>query len=274
MRSMRNALKTMFYGFCALIARVMSLFRKDFGPVVLMYHAVNTEGGKLSVSPEVFRTQMRFLKEHRSVVSMEDIVDALDGKKTLPKNAVAVTIDDGYLDTYREAFPILKEFRIPFTLFLTTNLSVLPALANLPRPTWDQVREMTAVGLASVGLHGHDHLHITDIAGDTQVLDKELGDSARLIEKEIGSSPKFYAYAFGAREKRAPAYLARIGITAAFGITDGTVTLSRDRFALPRVQIDRTMGERQFIYRTTGAVEVAFLIKRNLTIVKRYIWDR
>jgi peptidoglycan/xylan/chitin deacetylase (PgdA/CDA1 family) len=239
-----------------------------------MYHAVNMDGGRLSVPPAVFRAQMEFLREHRSIVSMEDIIQFMDGGKSLPRDAVSVTIDDGYLDTYREAFPILKEFRIPFTLFLTTDLRPLPELSNLPRPTWDQVKEMTAVGLATVGLHGHKHLHVANIAGDEQALERELGDPTKLIKSEVGVYPKVYAYAFGARDVRIPAYLQRIGITLGFGITDGTISRSRDRYALPRVQIDNTMSMRLFQYRTTGAVEITFLIKRNLRRWSSRIWKR
>jgi len=271
---MKSILKTWFYAFCAFLARVFAVFGKHQGPIVLMYHAVNTEGGKLSVPPNAFRAQMEFLRAHRSTVSMEDIIQYMDGGKSLPKNAVSVTIDDGYLDTYREAFPILKEFRIPFTLFLTTDLGPLPELANLPRPTWDQIREMTAVGVATLGLHGHKHLHVADIAGDEEALERELGDSTKLIQSETGACPKVYAYAFGARDARIPAYLQRIGITLSFGITDGTISRARDRYALPRVQIDNTMSMRLFQYRTTSAVEVAFLFKRNMGRLKRYIWNR
>jgi len=271
---MKQFFKTWYFSFCYGLSLLLSFFGRKDGPVVLMYHAVNIEGGKLSVSPETFREQMKFLHEERSVVGMEDLLLFLNREKELTRRSVVVTIDDGYLDTYREAFPILKEFKIPFTLFLTTELRVMPELANLPRPTWDQLREMSAVGIATIGLHGHEHLHVGDIAGNPALLDKELGEPAMLIEKEIGKPPRVYAYAFGARDSRIPAYLQRIGITAAFGITDGTVTPSKDRYALPRVQIDSTMSERLFRYRTTSAVEVASLMKRNLRRWTSPLWKK
>lgn len=257
---LRAPLKTPYFFLAYVLWNIIQLFQKT-GPVVLMYHAVSTEGGKLSVAPGVFRSQMEYLRTQRSVVSMDDILAFLEGKKTLPNNAVSVSIDDGYLDTYREAFPVLKEFRIPFTLFLTTNLRIMPELANLPRPTWDQLREMSAVGLATIGFHGHEHLRVGDIADNMSLLEKELGVSAALVEKEIGIRPKVYAYAFGARDSRIPTYLRSIGIDAGFGITDGTVTSMRNRYALPRVQIDSTMSARLFRYRTTGAVDVAYRLK-------------
>jgi peptidoglycan/xylan/chitin deacetylase (PgdA/CDA1 family) len=261
---MKQLFKTIFFQFCLCLSRVAEFFGHKVGPIVLMYHSVGENDAKLTVSPHAFRGQMEYIRDHRSVVSMEDILCFLDGKKSLPKNAVAVTIDDGYLDTYREAFPILKEFKIPFTLFLTTNLSEMKPLANLSRPTWDQLREMSAVGLMTVGLHGHNHLHVNEIAGDRALLDRELKDSALLIEKEIGKAPRVYAYAFGARDPRIPPYLKEIGVEAGFGITDGILTPSHDHYALPRVQIDRTMTFRLFALRTTGAVEIAQKLKKLL----------
>jgi peptidoglycan/xylan/chitin deacetylase (PgdA/CDA1 family) len=261
---MKGTIKTFYFGLCAFIARVIALFGWSGGPVVLMYHAINIEGGKLSVSPDVFHRHMEFLRTHRTLVSLGDVLSHYRGEKILPANAVAVSIDDGYLDTYREAFPILKEFKIPFTLFLTTDLRVMSVLANLPRPTWDQIREMSAVGLMTLGLHGHQHLHVTEIGGDTEALDRELKFSVETITKETGKTLSLYAYAFGARDLRIPLYLKTIGIEAAFGITDGVVGKKRDIYAFPRVQIDRTMSPRLFRYRTTPGVEIAFLLKQFL----------
>lgn len=259
---MKQLFKTAFFQFCFALSRVTQFFGHRVGPIVLMYHSVGENDAKLTVTPQVFRAQMEYIRDHRSIINMEDILLFLDGKKSLPKNAVSVTIDDGYLDTYREAFPILKEFKIPFTLFLTTNLTELKPLGNFPRPTWDQLREMSAVGLMTIGLHGHDHLHINEIADDKALLDKELKDSASIIEKEIGKPPKVYAYAFGARDPRIPSYLKEIGVEAGFGITDGILTPISDCYALPRVQIDRTMSFRLFQLRTSGAIEIAQKLKK------------
>ncbi len=271
---MKQFLKTTFFQLCFCFSRIAEMFGHKVGPIVLMYHSVGENDAKLTVTPAVFRAQMEYLRDYRSIVSMQDILLFLDGKKSLPKNAVSVTIDDGYLDTYREAFPILKEFKIPFTLFLTTNLEELKPLKYFPRPTWDQLREMSAVGLMSVGLHGHNHLRIDEIAGDSALLDKELKYSATLITKEIGKAPEVYAYAFGARDPRIPPYLKNIGLGAGFSITDGVLAPSHHHFALPRVQIDRTMSFRLFTFRTTGAVEIASHIKQNLRRWGLRLWKR
>jgi peptidoglycan/xylan/chitin deacetylase (PgdA/CDA1 family) len=229
-----------------------------------MYHSVSDDASKLTVRPEVFERQMRFLSTSRAPVSMESVVNLVSGKGRVPKNAVHVSIDDGYLDTYTEAFPILQKYKIPFTLFLTTDLRSLEKLKNLPRPTWEQLRSMLASGLMEIGLHGHTHADVRTIAGDRASLDQELRESVFLVERELGVRPRAYAYAFGARDARIPPYLREIGIPLCFSITDGLIYANSPTEALRRVQIDSTMGFGLFRLRTTGAVDVAFRLKRNL----------
>jgi peptidoglycan/xylan/chitin deacetylase (PgdA/CDA1 family) len=84
----------------------------------------------ISATPTQFESQMRYLRRHMHLVSLSDVLDYLEGKTTLPPAAVAVTFDDGFGDTYRYAFPILKRYAVPATLFLTTNY------IDTGRPFW------------------------------------------------------------------------------------------------------------------------------------------
>lgn len=75
----------------------------------------------ISATPEQFDWQMRYIRESLNPVSLRDIIAHLDGKAPLPAAAVAVTFDDGFSDTYRYAFPILKRYSIPATVFVSTG---------------------------------------------------------------------------------------------------------------------------------------------------------
>lgn len=75
----------------------------------------------ISATPVQFELQMRYLRRHLNPVALSDVLAHLAGRTTLPPAAVAVTFDDGFTDTYRYAFPILKRYSIPATLFLTTG---------------------------------------------------------------------------------------------------------------------------------------------------------
>lgn len=75
----------------------------------------------VSASPDAFRRQMQLLKRRFHPVALGEVVAALRSGRALPRNAVAVTFDDGYDDNYRLAFPILREVGVPATFFVSTG---------------------------------------------------------------------------------------------------------------------------------------------------------
>lgn len=96
--------------------------------LILMYHRVTPRGtgvpdyspNGIAVTPDEFDMQMRFLREHYQVVPLSRIVTALRGGAFAPGMA-AVTFDDGWRDVYQHAFPLLKQHRVPATIYLTTG---------------------------------------------------------------------------------------------------------------------------------------------------------
>lgn len=109
---------------------------------VLNYHRIDnpthpdfdTFKPNISATIEDFSKQMKYLVEHFNVVSIEIFSNWLDGKEKLPPQAAMVTFDDGYLDNYKNAFPILKNFNIPAIIFLTSNYIGKAKLFN-----WDLI---------------------------------------------------------------------------------------------------------------------------------------
>jgi peptidoglycan/xylan/chitin deacetylase (PgdA/CDA1 family) len=75
----------------------------------------------ISATPAQFDWQMRYLREHLNPVALSDLIAYLDEGAPLPPAAVAVTFDDGFADTYRYAFPVLKRYAIPATVFVSTG---------------------------------------------------------------------------------------------------------------------------------------------------------
>ena len=74
----------------------------------------------ISTTPAVFERQMRYLAAHHSVVSLNEVVDAIERGTSLAKRAVLITFDDGYRDFTQYAWPILKKYRLPATIFVPT----------------------------------------------------------------------------------------------------------------------------------------------------------
>jgi peptidoglycan/xylan/chitin deacetylase (PgdA/CDA1 family) len=92
--------------------------------LILTYHRVNDEANPLSIEAipvSVFERQMRYLAMHCRVVLLEELLICLYDRRPVPGNAVAVTFDDGYRDNYTHAFPILRRYGLPATVFLATG---------------------------------------------------------------------------------------------------------------------------------------------------------
>ena len=97
--------------------------------IILMYHGFtdkrihegieNYEGKHLNV--EIFRSQVEYLKKYYNVISLNQLVEYYTSGIRIPNKSVVITIDDGYKSNYTLAHPILKQFDIPATIFLTTD---------------------------------------------------------------------------------------------------------------------------------------------------------
>ncbi len=66
----------------------------------------------------LFRQQIEFMKKNFNIVTMEQVIDAVEGKSELPEKALLLTFDDGYADNYTFAFPVLEEFGVQGSFFI------------------------------------------------------------------------------------------------------------------------------------------------------------
>jgi peptidoglycan/xylan/chitin deacetylase (PgdA/CDA1 family) len=175
------------------------------GPLlrVLIYYKVNSlRGNTLSISPEIFARQLRFLKEHYRVVSPSQVKDFMVNGTALPNNAVLLTFDDGYRDVFESAYPILKELKLEAVLFPATDYiganRPFPHDERLPMANpvlnWDQIRGMMDV--FTVGSHTKSHRILT--AMPLHEAKEEIVSSKALIEDRLGRVVEFFSYPKGA----------------------------------------------------------------------------
>ena len=120
---------------------VYSFFRRKITGAhiaILVYHRVGPKEDDWSLpplKPHAFDVQLAYLTKNFEVVPLEYIANALKKRKPLPQKAVAITFDDGYQDNYLHAYPILKKYGVPATIFLTSGLIGTNKLF-----WWDKVR--------------------------------------------------------------------------------------------------------------------------------------
>lgn len=182
--------------------------------VVLLYHRVSDElRDSLTVGVEQFDAQMEWLGRHHQVVSIADVVRGKGVARDAARPVVAVTFDDGYLDNYEHAVPILLRHRIPAAFFVSTGLigrdegfpHDLKRLGRaLPTMNWDQLREMHALGFV-VGSHTVTHLDCG--SADLGTVRRELIESRDALKRNLGLDEVIFAYPFGGRANMTPAAL-------------------------------------------------------------------
>jgi len=105
--------------------------------------------------------------------------ESLERVVTAPaENRVAITFDDGHHTHYESAFPILREHGFRATFFVTTSW-----VGTAGYVTWAQLREMAAAGM-SIQSHTHSHPFLSTL--DSSGVERELGESKRLLDEELG----------------------------------------------------------------------------------------
>ena len=112
--------------------------------IVLLYHRFEDRPAELVITPNDFRAQMQALKDNRiSVISMQDLLAWRKGLKAIPSKSAVITLDDEWNSQYYVAWPIMKEFGYPFTLFVYTQWVNTGGKAM----TWAQLEEMRDAGV-------------------------------------------------------------------------------------------------------------------------------
>lgn len=212
---------------------------------ILMYHYVSTppDGSDeyrldLSVSPQQFASHLSWLRDNGyQTITLDDAYAALSRGKRLPQHAVVLTFDDGYIDAYQNAFPLLRQFGMKGTFFIVTEW------IDEGRPgylTWDQVREMAAAGM-SIQSHSLSH---PDLANgcDYDCLVYQILGSVETIQAETGIRPRFFCYPSGRYNDAVIQVAAQVGIVAAVTTHGGTLHTSDRLMELARVRIRGTTG--------------------------------
>lgn len=123
MRLFKTTVAALFYYSAA--ERILRHWVRTKGVRVFAFHSVQEESpltrlAGLCIDPATFERKIRFLARY-PCVTMTDIAEAAEGKRTLPPHAVAITFDDGYADNYHTAYPLLKKYGVRATIYLTTD---------------------------------------------------------------------------------------------------------------------------------------------------------
>lgn len=223
------------------------------GTTVLIYHRVGGgSGNELDLPAASFEQQLDVLAGH-DVVSLDDALDALDRGSHRPR--VVLTFDDGFADVHRHAWPLLAARGVPFTIYLATAYMDAPmrwegatARGEAGRGlAWDQIRELHASGLCTVGNHTHTHVP------PEQLDDAELDRCTETLRERLGVVPRHFAYPWGIPAPAMMPALRRRFRSAVTG-TVGRNTPATDRMLLRRVPVRASDPIDFFAAKLTGSL--------------------
>lgn len=193
---------------------------------------------EMRINTDKFRRQMQALKDQGiPVVSMGDFQAWKRGEKSLPPRVALITIDDGWLSVYTDAFPILKEFGYPFTLFLYTKYIDVGGKSMSSK----MIKEMQAHG-ATIGCHSHTHPYpgtvrkykAKGVDAYKAFLDSEMLQSKKKLESDYSQKVTTYCYPGGFHTPEMFDFARTHQYQHLFTVLPGKIKRNTDDMTLPR----------------------------------------
>ena len=209
---------------------------------VLGYHVFAPQKeSAMTIKTGKFRDQMTKLKQSEvPFITLDAFLNWRRGTGSLPPQSYLVTMDDGWESVYTEAFPILRDLKIPFVIYLYKNyVGKERGGRALSR---EAIREMLATGLCTIGSHSVSHPLPSVVRRQARgeknaylaYLRRELGESKAFLEKEFGVPVVTYAYPGGFHTPEMHTLADELGYEALFTVKPGKVRLDSDPHTLPR----------------------------------------
>ena len=208
----------------------------DFGIISLMYHRFEeNKYPSTNIKINDFKQHLKIIKDNKiSFVDPKKFENELKNSKSQRK--VLLTIDDGFLSFYENAWPILKEEKIPFILFVSTR-----EVGLFNYMTWEQIREISKEDFVEIGNHSHTHEYLVDESND--LIKKDIEKSISIFKKELGKNSSFFSYPFGEYSREFKNIISSLGFKYAFGQHSGVIDETKNFFELPRFPINEKYGE-------------------------------
>jgi len=203
---------------------------------ILTYHNFNKdESSSYNINIVEFEKQMDYLAAHNySVISLSELIKGLRGGQ-LPLKPIVITIDDGFKSTYTLAYPVLKKYNFPATLFLYTDFIE----KNSYSLTWEEIREMMKNNI-EIGSHTLSHCNLLRYKENEDYdkyfsrIKKEIFLSKEILESKIGEKVKFFAYPYGVYSPLIKNLVIQAGYEGILNANSMNNNLNADPFSLNR----------------------------------------
>jgi len=199
---------------------------------ILMYHSIDYDKGNHFVSPENFAKQMEYIKKNGyAVITLDELARGIKNKERFKRNKVVITFDDGYKNNFKYAYPVLKKFGFPATIFIITDY-----VGNEERfLNWDDVKVMSKNNIFFGG-HTKSHFYLGSLEDD-KIAWEQIAGSKKAIEQQIGLPAEYFCYPGGGFNKRIKEIVKEAGYKGACTTNRGFSKFNTDVYELKRVKV-------------------------------------
>ena len=228
-----------------------------------MYHRFDeNKYPSTNIRMEVFKEHLEEIKNlNLEFISFQKFEKIVNNK--IDKNYLLLTIDDAFSSFYLNAWTIIKKNKIPIILFVSTR-----EVGKYGYMTWDQIREIAASDLVTIGNHSHSHEYLID--WDEKKIREDLEIAIKIFNKELGYSPNLFSYPFGEYSNILKKIVADLNFKFAFGQHSGVIDLYKSFLELPRFPINEKYGE---LKRFKSILKTLPFPYKKITPEERYLLD-
>jgi peptidoglycan/xylan/chitin deacetylase (PgdA/CDA1 family) len=220
-----------------------------------MYHQVAPAGpdylARYRIKPDVFEEQLRYLHDEGfHTIELEEWWRAMEAKMPIPRRAVILSFDDGYLDFIRYAWPLLKRYNFSAIVFLVTdkigqsNSWDTIFGEEVPLLGWKDILRLQDNGI-QFGSHSATHPHLTGLS-HAGVIDEGTRSRATL-ERGLKKPVTAFAYPHGSEDRTVQHLIGACGYTFGLSCRPGPSRLDDPPLGLPRIEITGSDDIRDFI---------------------------
>ena len=210
-------------------------YSDDMGTLALMYHRFNEQRyPSTNIQMNIFKKQIEIIKK-KKYKFYDPNEFALNFNIPKKEKKILITIDDGFSSFYNNAWPFLKENKIPFILFISTE-----AVGKFGYMNWKQIKEIEKETFVHIGNHSHSHDYLVDFS-ESKFLN-DIDKSIKIFKENLGYNPRFFSYPFGEYSNFIKNYISK-KFKFSFGQHSGVIDVNKNLFELPRFPINEKYGD-------------------------------
>lgn len=201
-----------------------------YAPILLYHHILDGDTqNRYNVSLAMFNAEMQALQSWGyTSITISTLANAIRNGGELPERPVLITFDDGDLDVYLNAYPIMKQYGFVGTFYIVANRIGADQFVNL-----DQLKELSQNGW-EIGSHGFSH---QDMSKDHNAIESEGYKAKKILEEKLGVTVNTFAYPYGGWDATVGGYTAGYGYTSGAGLGNSYIHDPSTLFYLSRMEV-------------------------------------